>query len=786
MSRFFQGQALNFDNNYFYQPPWELAAQAMAYNDQGINAAIEQARIIGDMMIEHIPDPREKEILQEELGKYQSQADNFSNNIQMQIQNNPQSWKKFMPGLKSLGADLNKNLTEGKLSKIRKSALNYAQWQKENEDIAKTNPALYNIALNHYMSNWANDETNPDRSQNRIWGGDKVIDYDMNSEEFMKDLKNLKADYWDESVGAYMVGTKRLSEEDIERYLVGSLSSSPKAQAYLQQMVNFKVPGFYDSEKGEAIPLYTAVGADGKEIELSQLNSEREKYMKLPPNLKNIATVPQEVLNPRHAWTRNINGKKAGFGFTERHLEQDKVKESAMDRAFRASEAKKDREHALELEGVKHENNMALERLKYWLNPSNKNARLVAGANGHQLLSGFTQAQLNMIPVDYVPGKDNHSSNLGGTQKVNLTLADVQAHYREAFRNGDREKSTTYYGIMKEMVSDAVKEYGFNKIPSNAISQTAEKIILDKLVRGEKIGKTLDAEILVALEKEGFLERKKFTNPPVPTGVSAGHRTGEGLGYFATEKGIKNGLTKHRNYLSGGLGLSKGNSDFGKKLTNYVSKSNKYVVSSDYQEVALTPEEMLKQTQYVQENFDLDNSNIRIFDLKGNDITNEIDKSTLGVLAATKSAPVDSRDFYAEGLIGSVKRKSSKKKKDGDGPAEERVIITSARGFAEGGRDSYFNPENPSAVFQSPSEAKRVYYDGERSNFHTTLKLSVLDDGEVVSKNHFYKGEDGVEHVAPFLLKKEGDTIFVALPSENPTWYTDTNTFYDFITHKNK
>ena len=43
MSRFYQSGKPDFVENFMYTPPWELAQQALAYNDKGISDTIQAA-----------------------------------------------------------------------------------------------------------------------------------------------------------------------------------------------------------------------------------------------------------------------------------------------------------------------------------------------------------------------------------------------------------------------------------------------------------------------------------------------------------------------------------------------------------------------------------------------------------------------------------------------------------------------------------------------------------------------------------------------------------------------
>ena len=59
MSRFYQSGKPDFVENFMYTPPWELAQQAMAYNDKGISDTIQAASLFNNIDINYIPDPVE-------------------------------------------------------------------------------------------------------------------------------------------------------------------------------------------------------------------------------------------------------------------------------------------------------------------------------------------------------------------------------------------------------------------------------------------------------------------------------------------------------------------------------------------------------------------------------------------------------------------------------------------------------------------------------------------------------------------------------------------------------
>ena len=264
MSRFYQSGKPDFVENFMYTPPWELAQQALAYNDKGISDTIQAASLFNNINIDYIPDPVEKANVERELGKYSSKADEYSRNMQLQLQNSPQSWKKYAPQLQTLSTDLSKNLKTGNLAKIQQSAAAFAKWKEDNKDVAEKDPNFYNAGLNYFVSKW---QANPNRSLDSTFTGDNLSKFDINGKDIMAGFEKFESDMKSRIGGdGYIYDTEGVTRDRVISAYMNKVFSDPQAQAYMKQAIAFKMPGFVD-EKGQPIkPLVPIDKITGEQI----------------------------------------------------------------------------------------------------------------------------------------------------------------------------------------------------------------------------------------------------------------------------------------------------------------------------------------------------------------------------------------------------------------------------------------------------------------------------------------------------------------------------------------
>ena len=310
MSRFYQSGKPDFVENFMYTPPWELAQQAMAYNDKGISDTIQAASLFNNIDINYIPDPVEKANVERELKRYSDKANEYSTNMQLQLQNSPQSWKKYLPQLQTLGTDLSKNLKTGNLAKIQQSAAALAAWKEANKDVLEKDPNFYYSGLNYYLSKW---QENPNRSADAVFTGDNLSKFDINGKDIMAGFDKFETEM-KTVIGkdGYIYENEGVTRDRVISAYMNKVFSDPQAQAYMKQAIAFKLPGFVD-EKGQAIrPLVPMNIKTGQQLSQEDYDKEISRISTLTDEQKAIQGVSEKdyqiAPNKKFAWTGAFEG----------------------------------------------------------------------------------------------------------------------------------------------------------------------------------------------------------------------------------------------------------------------------------------------------------------------------------------------------------------------------------------------------------------------------------------------------------------------------------------------
>ena len=500
MSRFFQPTGFKFDDSFMYKPPWELAKEAMAYNDAGIDTALQTASMFNNIDISHIPDPVEEGLVKKELQFYQDKAKQYSTDIQLKLQNSPQSWKKYMPQIQNLGTDLSRNMKSGNLAKIQQSAAALTAWQEENKKIKEENPGLYNIGLSHYLNEW---KANPNRSLDKTFSGDKLINFDPNSEKFQKALQNFK-DHKNKTTrlqNGYIIETEGIDPQEIENSYYNLLMSDPNAIPYLQQMAKFKVPGFYNPNTGKPMEHFVYTSADNSLISESEFSKETIEYLNLPNDKKAYTVPPKRSFNPQFAWYGSIKAQGDILGSKSETVKEDPVVAKSLDRA-----------HDFSLARYKHNLNSSLETQRQA--GREKLAKIAAKAvkdpNGP---AGKEYAE--KVGKAIVEQKKAVVEQKGASEYGNKNLDYKKDFTLESFRTklakGNKEVSNVFNSIANE----AVSAFGYkNSKDSYAIKMSKlDARAMQLLNKADRLGKKKEEAILFAkenLEREGYIESKSF------------------------------------------------------------------------------------------------------------------------------------------------------------------------------------------------------------------------------------------------------------------------------------
>lgn len=357
MARFYKTTTPDFVDDFMYTPPWELAGKIMEANEQGIQTTLASTAMFQDFDIQHIDDPVLKKQVEEIKNKYASSADDITKNIQAELSSNPQAWRSHLPKIGNLAQKLQKDFKSGEINKIMSDKNRLATWIEENKDLQKTDPMFFNAAYQHFMNEWRSD---PERKKD--WEGQRLSTFDINSKEIIDAIKENEIRTQQEALGnGYMLEIKGRDKNAIIRdYMVTALSD-PEAQLYLQQAIQFGVPGFVD-EEGEPIPIEVYKNFEtGETVDAEEYERERKLFLSTTPEERAKSGMPQEfgyglVPNEKFAWTKNfVNIAERYGGIISQKMTADSTYNQAANRAATRANILLRRQIAIEEEGIKQE-----------------------------------------------------------------------------------------------------------------------------------------------------------------------------------------------------------------------------------------------------------------------------------------------------------------------------------------------------------------------------------------------------------------------------------------------
>ena len=520
MGRFYKTAVPEFVENYIYQPPWELAKQAMAVNEQGIQDSLNAANLLKNIDINYIPEAGQKAIVDRIQKKYAEAADNISKNIQLGLSQSPESWKKFSPEISNLGSTLQKDIKSGEIATITQSYNNHNKWLEDNKDIKEKDPLLYQAAYNTFMTRWMK---NPNRSD--VWQGEDLPDFDIHSKDIMDGLKEFEADIQTKVANGYITDTKFLSKDRIIQAYMGRVMSDPKAQAYLQKAIQYGVPGFVD-ENGKPNPFYKFINTKtGQEVSPERLSYEKSLWDNMTPAQRTdtgqVNFPYREKINEAHPWMKAFNAYGEQREFSQTKVSADATYNSAREREnarsiaimkINAQKAMQERgfQHDLELAKVREEQKIRAEVAKLQDIIDTKGPNSEEGKQAQKKIDNIQKQKIK-------DGEEGYYHKLSFEEGV------------EAIKNSKSSKAsakTIYDASLAKIASNKAFEEFKKKY---AKSLTSGDISLLNYIRNTYDGKTVSEgifrqgglfgakdetrqKIISWMKKSGFKEKNLYSN----------------------------------------------------------------------------------------------------------------------------------------------------------------------------------------------------------------------------------------------------------------------------------
>lgn len=357
MSRFYKTSTPDYVEDFMYTPPWEMMGQVMAQNEQGIQQTLASTSVFEDLDIDYIEDPVVQQQVEAIKNKYAGEADEISKTLQAQIASNPQSWRNQLPKIGNLGKELQKDFKSGQVNKIMSDKKRLATWVEENKDLQKTDPMLFNAGYQYFMNEWRSDS-----ERSKDWEGQRLSTFDINSKEIIDAIKENEIRTQQQALGnGYMLETKGRDKNAIIRDYMVTAFSDPEAQLYLQQAIQFGVPGFVD-EEGEPIPIEVYKNFEtGETVDAEEYERERKLFLSTTPEERAKSGMPQEfgyglVPNEKFAWTKNFaNIAERYGGITSQKMTADATYNQAANREATRANILLRRQISIEAEGIKQE-----------------------------------------------------------------------------------------------------------------------------------------------------------------------------------------------------------------------------------------------------------------------------------------------------------------------------------------------------------------------------------------------------------------------------------------------
>ena len=520
MGRFYKTAVPEFVENYMYQPPWELAKQAMAVNEQGIQDSLNATNLLKNIDINYIPEAGQKAIVDRIQKKYTEAADNISKNIQLGLSQSPESWKKFSPEISNLGSTLQKDIKSGEIATITQSYNNHNKWLEDNKDIKEKDPLLYQAAYNTFMTRWMK---NPNRSD--VWQGEDLPDFDIHSKDIMDGLKEFEADIQTKVANGYITDTKFLSKDRIIQAYMGRVMSDPKAQAYLHKAIQYGVPGFVD-ENGKPNPFYKFINTKtGQEVSPERVAYDKSLWDNMTPAQRTdtgqVNFPYREKINESHPWMKAFNAYGEQREFSQTKVSADATYNSAREREnarsiaimrINAQRAMQERgfQHSLELAKVREEQKIRAEVAKLQDIIDTKGPNSKEGKEAQKRIDSIKKQKIK-------DGEEEYYHKLSFEEGV------------EALKNSKSTKAsakTIYDASLAKITSNKAFEEFKKKYAKNL---TSGDISLLNYIRNTYNGKTVSEgifrqgglfgakdetrqKIISWMKKSGFKEKNLYSN----------------------------------------------------------------------------------------------------------------------------------------------------------------------------------------------------------------------------------------------------------------------------------
>lgn len=389
MARFYKTDdgADNFDVDFAYKPPWELAKLAMATKQQGYDDVLQTTSLFDDIPIQHLGTEADKQSANNIKQAYTDRANEIANSMQA----DPNNYRKYAKDIRNLQRDLKQDMSSGNIATLQSQYAQMKDFETRHEEIRKTDPMRYQAARADAMSRYKNGLAGDVWGQEDIIARPEILDTIHKEVDDIKANKSRRVESNPNGKGYIIDGTyevEDLSPERIAQYVASRLQSDPQVMQWARQTQNWGLGSGYFNEDGSAVNMfqmneYTGTDAQGNPITTSRLG-----------------------VNPNSGFSSILNAAMAkaySHDTQEQKVRTDATYNSAMDRSHQTYLAKL-RAELKEGQGKKDSESNYINQLKLLsFENSEKGAaarKMLLQMNAYSTLLPTSTPQITLAEVD--------------------------------------------------------------------------------------------------------------------------------------------------------------------------------------------------------------------------------------------------------------------------------------------------------------------------------------------------------------------------------------------------
>lgn len=320
-----------FSNDFMFQAPWELAMNALQFNEKQVDTIYDQAHLLGDTASNINFLEADRANVEAEKEAINSQISEVTN----ALASDPTQWKKQMPRIRQISQSLQNNMRTGNLSKIQGSYNAYQNFVKNYEDLRKKDPQEFDKVSQYYLNQWRS--SNEKGSLSSIFSpGAVYAPKSLSDKEFVDILKDFKADEFTTLNGLYKIDNKVVTKDQVAKAALNLATSNPDFANFIRQrqMIgdeSYRTPMYLaiDNATGKILTPQESEERDNafsaRALEIEKIYSdpnERAKYTPQQLEAMKAELIPSYTtqLNPTNAIAQQANALGNVYSFKSQKI----------------------------------------------------------------------------------------------------------------------------------------------------------------------------------------------------------------------------------------------------------------------------------------------------------------------------------------------------------------------------------------------------------------------------------------------------------------------------------